>query len=132
MRKKYFLLLLIMVLSTAMNAQTQWKDTKLDEKLLVKFPSTPDKKTANGSVSFVAKTKDSVTFTATVIDYQIIAKIDSAGLAALKDTQGFADQLKTGISAQRNDYALGDIEIGKHIPHINYLEQRVTIVKNYT
>lgn len=120
MKKNYYLLLLILVLSASANGQTQWEDTKLDEKLLVKFPSTPDKKTANGSVRFVAKTKDSVTFTATVIDYQIIAKIDSASLAAMKDTPSFAEQLKAGISAQRKDYVLGDVEVSKWKTYTTY------------
>lgn len=120
MKKYCYLLLLILVLAASVNAQTQWKEINLDEKILVKFPSTPDKKTANGSISFVAKTKDSVTFTASVIDYQVIAKIDSGGLAALKDTQGFADQIKTGISAQRKDYVLGDVKVDKWRTYTTY------------
>lgn len=102
-----------MVLSVSANAQTQWNDTKLGDKISVKFPSTPGTKTANGSMNFVAKTKDSVTFTGFVLDYQIIARLDSTALAAVKDTQAFADQLRAGILAQRKDYTLGNIEVGK-------------------
>jgi hypothetical protein len=120
MKKNYYLLLLVLVLSASVNAQTQWKEINLDEKILVKFPSAPEKKTANGIINFVAKTKDSVTFTASVIDYQVIAKIDSAGLAALKDTKGFADQLKAGISAQRKDYVLGDVKVDKWRAYTTY------------
>ncbi len=117
--KKYFVVL-ILFLSIAANAQTQWIATKVDEKIAVKFPINPEKKTGNGTVTFKCKTKDSVSFTASVLDYQVIAKIDSIGLAAIKDTREFADQLKAGIVAQRKDYELGNIEIGKWKTYTTY------------
>lgn len=113
MKKNYYLLLLVMVLSVAGKAQTDWVSIKLDEKIAVKFPYEPEKKVANGSVSYVSKTKDSVTYGAVVLDYNVIAHLDSATLALIKDTQQFADQTKAGIVSQKKNYIFGDITIGK-------------------
>ncbi len=120
MKKKYYLLLTILILSASVNAQVQWQKTMLDGKTSVKFPSAPEKKTANGTVNYVFKTNDSVTFTATVLDYQVIANMDSVGLAAIKDKQEFADQLRAGILAQRKDYVLGDIKVSNWKTHTVY------------
>lgn len=120
MKKKHLLQALLLFLSLSVYAQTKWENIKLDERMMIKFPSMPEKKNGNGTISFVTKTNDSVTFTATVLDYEVIAKIDSVGLAAIKDTQPFADQLRLAIVKQRADYMLGDIIIDKWHTYTTY------------
>lgn len=113
MKKKYCLLLFVFLLSITVKAQTSWLTVKLDNKMAVNFPVEPEKKIGNGTVNFTSKTADSVIHIVGVMDYKIIANIDSAGLAPLKDTQTFADQIRAGVISQRKNYNFGNITIGK-------------------
>lgn len=113
MKKTYYLLLFVLLLSAVTKAQTAWVTKNLDDKLSVKFPSEPQKLTRTGIDVYTAKGKDSVVYSASVIDYEVLAHLDSATLASLKDTQEFADQMKTGMATTMTKYTLGDIKIGK-------------------
>jgi len=120
MKKSYLLLLFVLTLSAAAKAQTAWVTKNIDEKMLVKFPSEPQKLGRTGIDIYTAKGKDSVVYSATVIDYQIIAHLDSATLASLKDTQEFADQMKAGMASTMTKYTLGEIKIGKWKTYTTY------------
>ena len=113
MKIKYLTLLLLFAVTIKANAQTKWQTTVLDSGVFVKFPSAPEKTTRLGSPTSVYKRTDSVIFTAAVIDFKISANIDSARLAAIKDKQTFADQVKMGIAAHYINYKFGDIAVGK-------------------
>ena len=121
MKKTYYLLLFVLMLSAATTkAQTGWITKKLDEKISVKFPSEPEKTTKNGVDIYTVRAKDSIGYSANVIDYNVIVHLDSAALAPVKDTQQFADQMKMGIASKKTNYTFGDIVIGKWNTYTTY------------
>jgi hypothetical protein len=120
MKKSYYLLLFILMLSAAAKAQTNWVTKDLDEKLSIKFPSEPQKVTKNGIYSYTLKGKDSVGYNAAVMDYKVVAHLDSATLAPMKDTQEFADQIRMGMASKKANYTFGDVTIGKWKTYTTY------------
>ena len=120
MKKTYYLLLFMLTLSAAAKAQTNWVTQNLGAKLSVKFPSEPEKVIKNGVESYTVKAKDSVIYSAGVIDFEVVAHVDSAGLAPMKDTQEFANQMRTGFASKKPTYTFGDITIGKWKTYTSY------------
>ena len=113
MKRTYYLLLFVLILSASAKAQTAWTTTKLDDKMSVKFPSEPKKTTVNNIDTYAVMGKDSIGYVAVMIDFNVIAHMDEATLAGLKDSQEFADQFKTGFVSSRPEFNIGDITIGK-------------------
>jgi len=113
MKKACYLLLFVLLLSAAAKAQTNWVTKNLDEKMSVKFPAEPQKTTTNGVAVYTVKGNDSVGYSAAVIDYNIVAHLDSTTLAPMKDSQEFADQIGMGMASKRPNYTFGGVTIGK-------------------
>jgi hypothetical protein len=113
MKKNHFLLCLMLLVAVAANAQTNWVVKKLDDKVAVKFPSEPEKVTKNGNDSYIAKEKDSVWYSAVMMDLKVSANLDSATLAPLKDNPEFVEQLMKGIASQKKNYTFGEVKIDK-------------------
>ncbi|MEO7212529.1 hypothetical protein [Mucilaginibacter sp.] len=120
MKKTYYLLLFVLLLSTTLKSQTRWVTIKLDERLSVKFPSEPQKTAKNGIDIYTLRAADSVGYSANVIDYKVVAHLDSAALAPMKDKQEFADQLRAGLASVKTNYTFGDIEIGQWKTYTTY------------
>lgn len=120
MKKTYYLLLFVLLLSAAAKAQTTWIAKKLDEKISVKFPTEPQKDTKNGIDVYTLREADSVAYSASVIDYKVVANLDSATLAPVKDTRQFADQWRMGLASKKTNYTFGDVTIGKWESHTTY------------
>ena len=120
MKKACYLLLFVLLLSAAAKAQTNWVTKNLDEKMSVKFPAEPQKTTTNGVAVYTVKGNDSVGYSAAVIDYNIVAHLDSATLAPMKDSQEFADQIGMGMASKRPNYTFGGVTIGKWKTYTSY------------
>ncbi len=120
MKKQHFLLLLIAFVYVNANAQTSWVTKKLSTNLSVKFPSEPQLSTKNGLESYTVKEKDSTAFSASSIDLEQTARLDSAALASMKDNQGFADNLAKSMAAQKKSYTFGNVTIGKWKTYTSY------------
>jgi hypothetical protein len=120
MKKTYYLLLFVLLASFTVNAQTGWVTKNIDDKLSIKFPVEPKKATKNGFDSYVAKGNDSVAYSSTVLDLKVVANLDSATLAPVKDSQEFADQMKMGMVSTKTNYTIGDITIGKWKNYTTY------------
>lgn len=120
MKKTYYLLLVMLTLSAAAKAQTDWITKNVDEKLSVKFPAEPQTVTRNGIASYLAKGNDSVKYSTTVLDYKVIAHLDSAALASVKDKQQFADGLRAGIASKKTNYTFGVATVGKWKTYTTY------------
>jgi hypothetical protein len=100
MKTTHYLLLVMLTLSAAAKAQTDWITKNVDEKLSVKFPAEPQTVTRNGIASYLAKGNDSVKYSTTIIDLNNIAHLDSAALVPVKDSQQFADQMMKGMASK--------------------------------
>jgi hypothetical protein len=121
MKKTYYLLLFVLILSATANAQTDWVTKNLDQKVSVKFPAEPEKVGAtNGIDIYSSKGKDGVGYSANVIDLNVVANLDSTTLASMKDTQGFADQVAMGIASKMPNYTLGGVTMGKWKTYTSY------------
>nr|WP_067057948.1 hypothetical protein [Mucilaginibacter sp. L294] len=120
MKKAYTLLLFVLMLSAAANAQTTWVTKNLDEKISVKFPAEPLKETRNGIDVYTLRQADSMAYSSNVIDYKVAVHLDSAALAPMKDDQRFADQMRAGVASKKNNYTFGDIVIGKWKTYTSY------------
>ena len=129
MKKTYYLMLCLLILSAAGKAQNNWITKKLDNKLTVKFPVEPETVTKNGIDSYLAKGNDSVKYSTTLVDYKLIARLDSAALAPVKDAKPFADQLRMGIVSAKTNYTFGTITIGKWDTYTTY---NLTATENTT
>lgn len=113
-------MLCLLILSAAAKAQTNWITKKLDDKLSVKFPIEPETVTKNGVESYLSKGNDSIKYSSTIIDYKLVANLDSATLAPVKDTKAFADQLRMGTASAKTNYTFGPITIGKWNTYTTY------------
>jgi len=113
MKVNYYLILLLITLSSAVKAQNSWTEKKLDDKISVKFPKEPEKLVKNGTESYILKEPDSVAYSAVAIDLNVLAHLDSATLSQMKDNQEFADQFMKGVASQKPNYTFGDVTIGQ-------------------
>jgi hypothetical protein len=119
MKKTYYLLLFVLM-SASVKAQTGWITQNLDEKLSIKFPAQPQKTTKNGFVIYTLREPDSMAYSVAMLDYKVVLHLDSAALAPMKDNQQFADQLRAGIASNKTNYTFGDITIGKWNTYATY------------
>ncbi|RYU87956.1 hypothetical protein EWM62_15805 [Mucilaginibacter terrigena] len=120
MKKARYLLLFALMFSAAVNAQTAWVAQKLDEQFLVKFPAAPLKEVRNDVDVYTLRQADSVAYSANMVDYFVMAHLDSAALAPIKDDQRFADGLRTGIASKKINYTFGPATIGKWETYTTY------------
>jgi hypothetical protein len=119
MKKTYYLLLFVLM-SASVKAQTGWITQNLDEKLSIKFPAQPQKTTKNGFVIYTLREPDSMAYSVAMLDYKVVLHLDSAALAPMKDNQQFANQLRAGIASKKTNYTFGDITIGKWNTYATY------------
>lgn len=110
--KKISLLLFILLQTAFAFSQSVWVIQKIDERLAVQFPDNPTKTTKKGSESYLSKGKDSGQYSAVVLDYKILANLDSATLSRIRNTQQFADQIRGGMAAQKTNYTFEVAKIG--------------------
>jgi hypothetical protein len=132
MKKSQFVLAVMLSFSVAASAQQKWITKPLDGRLSVKFPSEPEKVTRNGVEVFTSKEKDSVVYSAGAMDMNVVAKMDSAALASVKDDPTFAEQLVSGIASQRPNYKFEAIKIGKWNTFTTYNVSGVENTNKYT
>ena len=120
MKRTIYLLLFVLTLSAAAQAQTNWVTKNLDENLSVKLPALPEKTGTAGIDIYSLKATDGVIYSVSVIDFNVIAHLDSATIATMKDSQAFADQMKMGMAAKMPNYTLGDVTMGKWKSYTSY------------
>ena len=113
MKKILYLLLFVLTLSAAANAQTAWVTTKIDNKISVKFPAEPVKMNKPTGDVYVYRAPDSLAYSAARLDMNIVAHLDSTKLAQVKDMQPFADQLIKGMASSKKNYTFGAVTIGQ-------------------
>ncbi|RZK75949.1 MAG: hypothetical protein EOO92_15355 [Pedobacter sp.] len=116
MKKTISLLAFLILLVTAVSAQTSWVSQKIDDRFTLKFPVTPKLEKA----IYIAKGPDSTGYTLNIVDFNVVAKLDSAALAPIKDTEEFASQLKSGLIQSLPMLANSEIAIGKFKGYTSY------------
>ena len=94
MKNIYLLVVSLFITISVVQAQDSWVTHKGDNRISLKFPNEPKELTPG---SFIAVDKDSIAYIFTIVDFQVVANLDSVALAPMKTTREFADQLKTGI-----------------------------------
>lgn len=104
MKKVLLALLTIMIAINLVNAQSDWINFKVDDKLSVKLPTHA---TSIGS-GMVAHSKDSL-----ICYVSIVGEMDSTALAKLVSTPDFPDGLKTAMIGTQQGLTLGDMKAGK-------------------
>jgi hypothetical protein len=109
MKNIYLILISLFITATAASAQDSWVTHKGDNRISLKFPVEPKELTPG---SFIAVSKDSSVFIFTIVDFQVVANLDSAALAPMKTSPEFAEQLKTGLNQSLPDVAFPDFVIG--------------------
>ncbi len=110
MKKIFSLVIATLFTITIVHAQVGWVNHKADNRISVKFPNEPKEVVAG---TYAAHDKDSVAYVFTMVDFVVVANIDSVALAPMKDTPDFAAELKKGINASLPNVALEDFKIGK-------------------
>jgi hypothetical protein len=111
--KTFTILFFIAITAISVKAQTTWVKQQLDGRVAVKFPAAP-KMSARGPIVMYRDTdKNNLIYAAAVVDYMVIAQLDSAKLAVMKDTQQFADGIKNGMATTAKSYEFGDVTLGK-------------------
>ena len=108
--KYLFLLYISLFISvTTVNAQDGWVTHKGDNRISVKFPTTPRELTPG---SFIALGNDSTAYVLTIFDFAAVANLDSVALAPMKNTPEFAAQIKTSMKESLPDVIFADFIIG--------------------
>jgi hypothetical protein len=120
MKKTYYLILFVLMLSATANAQTNWITKNIDEKLSIKFPAEPETVTRNGTNSYLVKGKDSIAYATTLVDFKVKTNLDSTALAPIKDKQEFADRMMAGMASKKTNYTFGAVTIGKWKTYTTY------------
>ncbi len=120
MKKSALLFLFVAFFTTITQAQISWITKQLDKNISVKFPGTPKETTKNNVETYLYKDNDSTTYIVGILDYKIIANLDSASLEPIKDQQQFADGIRQGMVSQKTNYTFGDITIGKWETYTTY------------
>jgi hypothetical protein len=110
--KKILVLLVAIVLLTiaVVRAQQPWVTHKVNDRVSIKFPSTPREFIPGSFMSVVPDS--SVVYIFTVVDFAEVANLDSAALAPVKATPEFAAELKTGMKRSLPDVNFSDFAIG--------------------
>ncbi|RWY50010.1 hypothetical protein [Mucilaginibacter gilvus] len=98
----------------------RWVTKNLDAKFSIKFPSEPEKSIRKGIEVYTLRAKDSVSYSAITIDFKLVANVDSADLAPMKDQQEFADQLGADLASAKKNYTFGSVTIGKWKTYTTY------------
>jgi len=109
MKNIYLVLISLIISISAAKAQDGWVTHKGDNRISLKFPTEPKELTPG---SFIAVDKDSVAYVFTMVDFKVVANIDSVALAPMKATPEFADQLKIGMKQSLPDVDFPDFAIG--------------------
>ena len=108
----------MLLTGTIVNAQQPWVTQKVDNRVSIKFPSTP---VGSAASSFVTTAPDSsVACVFTVVDFAEVANLDSAALAPVKATPEFAAELKTGFKQKLSDVNFSDLVIGNYKGFTSY------------
>ncbi len=109
--KKIYLILIFAIFSASFaKAQTDWFNHVADERISLKFPLEP-RELIKGTYGTALK-DSSVAFVFTVVDFKVVANIDSTVLAPFKATREFADQLKGGMKKSLPSVEYQDFKIG--------------------
>lgn len=116
MKKALLIFIAIILLTKLANAQTNWIDYKIDNRVSVKMPEQPQFK--NGGLS--AKDKDSSVYIVVVVDFVKTAGVDSTQLAPYEPTPDFANGLKNGMLGKMPGATMGDVKIAKWNGHYCY------------
>jgi hypothetical protein len=128
-KKTLVLLFFIVFAATALKAQTDWVKQPLDKRVAIKFPAAPKIITQGGNKVYRETDKDSIIYSASTIDFAVVANLDSAKLAPMKDTQQFADGLKAGMSRTAPGYVFSDVAVGKWNGYSSYRVTGVNATK---
>jgi len=120
MKKTWYLLLFTLMLSATTKAQTNWVTKNIDDKFSIKFPAEPVKTTKPTGDVYFYKAADSLAYSAAMLNMSVIAHLDSAALAPLKDNQQFADQVMAGMASSKKNYTFGKVTIGKWKTYTEY------------
>ena len=102
-------MLAVFFAATIVKAQSAWVTHKGDNRISVKFPSEPKELTPG---SFIAVDKDSVAYIFTIVDFAVVAGLDSVALAPMKTAPEFAAQMKAGMQQSLPDVTMPDFTIG--------------------
>lgn len=118
MKKIFYLLLISICISLGAHAQSDWVKYQVGDRISVKFPTTAKKLAVGNNDVYIGK--DSVGYTAVVVDFVTTAGMDSVALAPVKDLPEFAAQLRAGMGSTMPGFTLGDVAIGKWKGHTVY------------
>ncbi|MDR3694072.1 hypothetical protein [Mucilaginibacter sp.] len=109
MKNIYLLIVSLFITISVVQAQDSWVTHKGDNRISLKFPNEPKELTPG---SFIAVDKDSIAYVFTIVDFQVVANLDSVALAPMKNTPEFAEQMKTGMKQSLPDVDFPDFAIG--------------------
>jgi len=110
MKKIYLFLAAIILTINFSFAQTGWVDYKIDNRVTAKLPTAPQA-LMEGTV--MALTPDSTVCVVTKVDFEAVAKLDSAAIAPMLDSATFRDGLRNGMQQQMQGFTLGEVKTGK-------------------
>ena len=100
----------VLLTLTVVRAQQPWVTHRVDNRVSIKFPSTP-REFIPGSFMSVAP-DSSIVYIFTLVDFAKVANLDSAALAPIKATPEFAAELKAGMKGSLPDVNFSDFTIG--------------------
>lgn len=119
-KKAFTLLFFIIFTAISVKAQTGWVKQQLDDRVAVKFPATPKMSVKASNTAYRDTDRNNLIYSAGVVDFMVVAHLDSASLAAMKDSQQFADGIKKGLTGTTKSYELGDVILGTWKDHTSY------------
>jgi hypothetical protein len=123
MIKNLTIVLLLLFGSIITQAQTNWINYKVDNKISVKFPSKPIQISEE---TLLSANKDSTAMVSvSILDLAQTAQIDSAQLAKVKEDPAFVANLKDFMNSKSPYVKLEDFKIGKWNGYTNYTSMGV-------
>ncbi len=112
-------LLIAVLFVTNANAQTDWVQKKMDNKVSVKFPKEPSSVGDDKNVGYKFVFEDGTICSASLTDLEQMG-LDSATLASLIETEEFFEQFKVGFTSQMPGAEIKKSEIAKWNSYVCY------------
>ncbi|WP_316829759.1 hypothetical protein [Pedobacter aquatilis] len=108
MFRKYFCLFFFLILSIAVNAQQNWFNQKLGDKISISFPKKPVKAS---ETSYGVKDDEGVIFAASMADIAKAINFDKAAFDSVVVEQDFANEFLEGFKPSMPKYTFGPVSI---------------------
>lgn len=117
MVKKYYCLVLFILIAFSLHAQNNWYKLRLGDSVVVSFPQIPGK---GAGISYGCKDSSGVVFAASVSDIANAINFTKTAFDSIVVEQDFANDFLEGFKPSMPDYIFGPVSISNLTGKVSY------------